>query len=131
MLPDFPGARERWHVAVVDDDIAVLRGLARMLSVRGFEVTTFNSPIEFLAVAGELPIDILLLDLRMPGLDGLTLQATLADRGIWLPTVFLSAHGDVPSSVRALRSGAADFLEKPCDEPTLLASLHRVTELAR
>jgi FixJ family two-component response regulator len=102
-----------------------------MLSVRGFEVTTFHSPMDFLSVVDHLPIDILLLDLRMPELDGLSLQAALADREIWLPTVFLSAHGDVPSSVRALRSGAADFLEKPCDESTLLAALHRVTELAR
>jgi len=115
----------------VDDDIAVLRGLARMLTVRGFEVTTFNSPVDFLSVVGRVEIDILLVDLRMPDLDGLSLQAALNDRDIWLPTVFLSAHGDVSSSVRALRSGAADFLEKPCDEPTLLAALSRVAEMAR
>jgi FixJ family two-component response regulator len=131
MHADFPGARERWHVAVVDDDIAVLRGLARMLTVRGFEVTTFNSPVDFLSAVGHIDVDILLVDLRMPDLDGLSLQAALTDRDIWLPTVFLSAHGDVSTSVRALRSGAVDFLEKPCDEPTLLAALSRVTDLAR
>jgi FixJ family two-component response regulator len=73
----------------------------------------------------------LLVDLRMPGTDGLTLQSMLTERGIKIPTVFLSGHGDVATSVRAIRAGALDFLEKPCDEPVLLASLNRAADAAR
>src|SRR4029078_11144092 len=75
--------------------------------------------------------EMLLLDLRMPESDGLSLQAALTKRGRDIPTVFLSGHGDVATSVRAIRGGAIDFLEKPCDEPTLLASLERASDVAR
>jgi FixJ family two-component response regulator len=67
----------------------------------------------------------------MPVTDGLALQALLAERGVRIPMVFLSGHGDVSTSVRAIRGGAIDFLEKPCDEATLLVSLERAADVAR
>jgi FixJ family two-component response regulator len=102
-----------------------------LLTACGYEVATFQSADEFLeAVATDEP-DALLLDLRMPGTDGLSLVDELRDRGFAVPTVFLSGHADVPTSVRAIRAGAVDFLEKPCDEATLLASLARALDLAQ
>jgi FixJ family two-component response regulator len=131
-MSDQPIDPERsWRIALVDDDIAVLRALARMLTLRGYCVTTFNSAEEFLATLGQYQPEIVLLDLRMPKIDGLALQSLLVDRGVNVPIVFLSGHGDVATSVRAIRGGAVDFLEKPCDESTLLASLERAAEVAR
>jgi FixJ family two-component response regulator len=120
-----------WRIALVDDDVAVLRALARMLTLRGYCVTTFNSADEFLGTLGQYQPEMVLLDLRMPKIDGLALQSLLVDRGVNAPIVFLSGHGDVATSVRAIRGGAVDFLEKPCDESTLLASLERAAEVAR
>ncbi len=120
-----------WRIALVDDDVAVLRALARMLSVRGYDVRTFGSAAEFLLSLETSVPEMLLVDLRMPEIDGLALQSALVERGIRIPTVFLSGHGDVATSVRAIRGGAIDFLEKPCDEPTLFAALDRAAELAR
>jgi len=124
------GTERSWSIAVVDDDVTVLRSLSRLLSVCGYDVTTFASASAFLVALEVWQPDIALLDLRMPESDGLTLQAALAERGHEIPTVFLSGHGDVSSCVRALRNGAIDFLEKPCDEQALLASLARATDAA-
>src|SRR5262245_28490143 len=121
----------QWRIALVDDDVAVLRALARMLTLRGYCVTTFNSAEEFLGTVDQYQPEMVLLDLRMPKIDGLALQSLLAERGVNVPIVFLSGHGDVATSVRAIRGGAVDFLEKPCDESTLLASLERAAEVAR
>jgi FixJ family two-component response regulator len=102
-----------------------------MLTLRGYSVTTFNSAEEFLTTVEQYRPEMVLLDLRMPKIDGLALQTLLAERGVNVPIVFLSGHGDVATSVRAIRGGAVDFLEKPCDESTLLASLDRAAEVAR
>ena len=122
-----------WRVALVDDDTGVLRSLSRMLSMCGYEVTTFTSAADFLVSIDESPPlpEIAVVDLRMPETDGLTLQSLLSDRGVKIPMVFLSGHGDVATSVRAIRAGAVDFLEKPCDETALLASLERAADVAR
>ncbi|HVS23687.1 MAG TPA: response regulator [Gammaproteobacteria bacterium] len=129
-----PGAEPGgpWRVALVDDDTGVLRSLSRMLSMCGYEVTTFTSAADFLVSIDESPPppEIAVVDLRMPETDGLTLQSLLADRGVRIPMVFLSGHGDVATSVRAIRAGAVDFLEKPCDEAALLASLERAADVA-
>ena len=129
MTPGEPGGP--WRIALVDDDVTVLRSLSRMLTLCGYEVTTFRSADTFLTSLDTWQPEILLVDLRMPEVDGLTLQNAMVDRGIKIPTVFLSGHGDVATSVRAIRGGAIDFLEKPCDEPTLLASLERAADVAR
>lgn len=120
-----------WRIALVDDDATVLRSLSRMLTLCGYEVSTFSSADAFLASLRDQQPEMLLVDLRMPVTDGLALQALLAERGVRIPMVFLSGHGDVSTSVRAIRGGAIDFLEKPCDEATLLVSLERAADVAR
>lgn len=131
MAPMTRTAGGPWQVALVDDDLAVLRSLSRMLTLCGYDVTTFASAQAFLSSLDHWQPEVLLVDLRMPETDGLALQSALVERGIRIPTVFLSGHGDVATSVRAIRGGAIDFLEKPCDEPTLLASLERASDVAR
>jgi FixJ family two-component response regulator len=126
-----PTSSRPWRLGIVDDDEAVLRSLGRMLAACGYEVSTFPSADAFLAGLKDNEPDALLLDLRMPGIDGLSLVDQLRERGYSLPTVFLSGHADVPTSVRAIRGGALDFLEKPCDEATLLASLARALDVAQ
>jgi FixJ family two-component response regulator len=123
--------RHSFQVAIVDDDDSVLHALSRLLSAWGYQVTPYAGGSAFLQSLEVQPPDILFVDLRMPGLDGLTLQEAMRARGVRAVTVFLSAHADVASSVRALRGGAIDFLEKPCDEPTFRATLERATDAAR
>jgi len=120
-----------WRIALVDDDATVLRSLSRMLTLCGYEVSTYPSADAFLTSLHEQQPEMLLVDLRMPQIDGLALQQLLFERGVRIPMVFLSGHGDVSTSVRAIRGGAIDFLEKPCDEATLLVSLERAADVAR
>ncbi|HEY4130320.1 MAG TPA: response regulator [Gemmatimonadaceae bacterium] len=125
-----PEGRNQWRLAVVDDDAAVLRSLSRMLGACGYAVSSYASAEAFAdSLTAEIP-DALLVDLRLPGADGLTLLERLREQGHRIPTVFLSGHADVPTSVRAIRAGAVDFLEKPCDESTLLTSLARACDVA-
>jgi FixJ family two-component response regulator len=119
------------HLAIVDDDMAVLRSLSRMLTACGYAVTAFQSAEAFVESLAHGPPDAVLVDLRLPGTDGLSLLEQLRRDGHTMPIVFLSGHADIPTSVRAIRAGAVDFLEKPCDESTLLASLARAFDIAR
>ena len=107
-------------VNVVDDDALVLRSLGRLLRSAGFEVRTFPSSSDFLArtTAGEPGC--VVLDLTMPGLNGLELQERIGDA---CPVVFLSGNADVPASVKAMKAGAVDFLTKPVDREKLLAAV--------
>jgi FixJ family two-component response regulator len=130
MMAPIADHREAWRVALVDDDVSVRKSLSRMISLYGYEVQAFASAQDFLSGFDAWRPDLMLLDLRMPGMDGLALQASLSERGMCIPTVFLSGHGDVTSSVRALRAGAIDFLEKPCEEAELVASLDRAAGIA-
>jgi FixJ family two-component response regulator len=100
-------------VHVVDDDLSVRKSLARLLGGAGHDVRLYSSAEELLAVAGPELDGCLLLDLRLPGASGLELQERLAERGCLAPVVFLTGHGDVPASVRAMKRGAVDFLAKP------------------
>jgi len=109
-------------VHIVDDDEAVRRGLQALLEVNGYAVRTFASAEAFLAAAPSAP-GCILLDLRMPGMGGLELQAELKRRGSRLPVVIITGHGDVPAAVAALKAGASDFLEKPFDSDVVLASV--------
>jgi RNA polymerase sigma factor (sigma-70 family) len=113
------------RVFVVDDDPIVLRALERMLRANDISVETFTSPEAFLQSPPYNGIGCLLLDLKMPGLSGLDVQRAMSRQGISMPIVFLSAQGDVPSTARAMREGAIDFLEKPIDEAQLLAAIDR------
>jgi len=119
------------QLAIVDDDMPVLRSLTRMLSACGYSITAFQSAEAFIESLAHGPPDALLVDLRLPGTDGLSLLEQMREEGHRIPMVFLSGHADVPTSVRAIRAGAVDFLEKPCDESALLASLARAFDIAR
>ncbi len=112
-------------VFLVDDDEALRRATMRLLSSAGFDVRPYGSAEAFLAEYDPSVPGCLLLDLRMPGRNGLELQQVLAERGTPVPIVFLTGHADVPATVRAMKRGAVDFLEKPVPEDQLLAALER------
>src|SRR5262245_36128394 len=113
------------RVFVLDDDPLVVDTLALMLRANGFPVEGFTSPRAFLERPPTDDIACLLLDLRLDAQSGLDVQEDLRRRGYTLPIVFLSGRGDVPSTARAMREGALDFLVKPVDEPQLLEALAR------
>jgi FixJ family two-component response regulator len=111
-------------VCLVDDDAAVRRGLQRLLRASGFQVVAFADARQYLDSAILPDCNCLILDVRMPGIDGLQLQEKLRDHRCAAPIVFLTGHGDIPMSVQALKAGAADFLTKPVDEADLLAAVN-------
>ena len=113
------------RVFAVDDDPSVLKALERMLRVNNFAVEEFTSPSAFLERPPYDGVACLLLDLKMPGLTGLDVQGAMSRKGVLMPIIFLSAEGDVPSTARAMREGAIDFLVKPVDEQQLLDALDR------
>jgi len=110
-------------VFVVDDDDAARLGLERLLVSDGHNVRAYASAEEYLHALDPGVPGCLILDLAMPGQSGLELQAHLAARQVEIPIVFLTGHGDVPASVRALKAGAVDFLEKPADAVALLQAV--------
>jgi FixJ family two-component response regulator len=117
-------------VGIVDDDQSVRKGLARLVKAAGYRVEVFASAREFLARPQQEEPCCLLLDLRMPGLTGLELQEALATAGRQLSIVFISGHGDVVGSVRAMKGGAIDFLTKPVDARELLGAIERAVAKA-
>jgi two-component system, LuxR family, response regulator FixJ len=110
-------------VFVVEDDAAVRESLLLLLGLRGCAARGFDSAESFLAAVRPDSSGCLLLDLRMPGKSGLELQALLAERGIELPVIIVTAHGDVSAARTAFMAGAVDFLEKPVDETALFAAI--------
>jgi FixJ family two-component response regulator len=114
---------ERPCVHVIDDDASFRRAVSRLLQAEGFSVREYSSAGEFLISSPERYSGCILLDLRLPGPTGLELQEALRQRGIHLPIVFLSGHGDIPMSVRAMKAGALDFLTKPVKRPDLLKAV--------
>ncbi len=112
-------------VFVVDDDRSYLTAIARLLRGAGYAVETFSSGADLLARLSGGAGGVVLADLRMPGMNGLELQEALSQSGNPLPVVFLSGHGDVPTTVRALKRGAEDFLTKRAPKEELLAALDR------
>ena len=110
-------------VFVVDDEPLVLTAVARLLRAAGLSVRTFSSAVDFLESYGPDHAGCLLLDMAMPGLDGLSLQKQLKSRGIGLPVIFLTARADVPMTVQAMKEGAADFLTKPPSKEQLLGAV--------
>ena len=122
---------EMGTVFVVDDDSSVRGGLGRLLKSVGLAVETFASAREFLERGRAEGPACLVLDVRLPELSGLDLQAELARAGVAIPIIFITGHGNVPISVRAMKAGAADFMEKPVDEQELLDAVHRALERDR
>jgi two-component system response regulator FixJ len=110
-------------VHVVDDDEAVRESLSLLLMSAGFSCSLFVSALDFLERYKDEGPGCLVLDLQMPGMDGLELQERLVAMGIDLPIIFLTGHGDVPAAVSALRAGAVNFMEKPFDPDVLLDTL--------
>ena len=118
------------QVFLVDDDAAVRKSLARVLREEGFSVEEFDSAEAFLARADRPSEGCLVLDVTMPGLDGLELQARLRHAGQHLPIVFLTGYGDIPMSVQAIKSGATDFLTKPVSSRVLVGAVRAALEQA-
>ena len=110
-------------VFIVDDDDAVCDALGMLLRASGMSVETFNSAQAFLNIYRPQRAGCLLLDIRMPGMSGLDLQDELHKRRYAIPIVFLTGHGDVPLAVRALKRGAADFIETPHEEERLVLAV--------
>jgi FixJ family two-component response regulator len=118
-------------VFVVDDELSVRQSLSRLLRAAGFNVAAFGSAREFLERYDPSTPGCLVLDVAMPGLNGLELQEALAARGSLLPIIFLTGHGDLPSGVRAMKRGAADFLGKPIDATDLIEAVRDAIEKNR
>ncbi len=118
-------------VHVIDDDPSVRTGLARLLKSVGLTVKTFASATEFLDQAAQEEPGCLIVDLRMPAMSGLELQGQLKSRHPDLPIIFLTAYATVPASVRAMKHGALDFLEKPVDDQVLLDAVSQALERDR
>jgi FixJ family two-component response regulator len=118
-------------VCIIDDDASVRRSLQRLLLASGFRVEVFADAQSYLAHCSDVPCGCIVLDVSMPGIDGLELQARLEKEGQGAPIVFLTGHGDIPMSVRAVKAGAADFLTKPVDEVVLLAAVNDAVALHR
>lgn len=110
-------------VYVVDDEPDMLKALERLLGAAGFCVRTFASPEQFLAQHDDTAPGCIVLDLALPGLNGLELQQALQAQGSALPIVFLTGRGDIAASVRAMKLGAADFLTKPVDADELISAV--------
>jgi len=117
-------------IFLVDDDPAVLKSLARALREEGWIVETFESAEAFLARPGSRTRGCLVLDVTMPGLNGLELQRKLAESGQVLPIVFVTGEGDVPMSVQAIKAGASDFLIKPVSSEVLSGVIRSALEKA-
>jgi len=116
-------------VFIVDDDVGVLKAMARRLRMKNYNVETFSSPRDFLAAHDPSIAGCVLLDVSMPDLDGLALQEALSADGNTRPIVFITGKGDIPTTVRAMRAGAVDFLTKPVGDPLLLDAIHRAESI--
>ena len=110
-------------IFIVDDDPAVRDALSMMVEQEGYFVKTFASAEAFLSAYQQEVLGCAVLDVRMPQINGLTLQKMMSDKGILLPIIFLTGHGDIPMSVDAIKAGAYDFLTKPVTREKLLASI--------
>lgn len=118
-------------VFVVDDDPSMRRSLESLLRSVGHDVRLFSSAPEFMQASRPDVPACLVLDVRLPGMSGLAFQEELAKAGISLPIIFITGHGDVPMSVRAMKAGAAEFLTKPFDDQVLLDAVHAALERDR
>jgi FixJ family two-component response regulator len=118
-------------VFVIDDDASTRRSLDTLLRSVGLDVHVFSSAQEFMQAKRTDAPGCLVLDVRLPGMSGLTFQQELARAGVALPIIFLTGHGDVPMTVRAMKAGAVEFLTKPFDDQVLLDAVHAAIERDR
>lgn len=123
--------QNKGRVYVVDDDAGMRDSLEMLLQSEGYAVESFASADVFLESVKPRPCTCLVTDLRMPGLSGLGLQRELENRGVSLPVIFITGHGDVSSAVQAMKQGAMDFLEKPFSNDQLLERIQSCLEQAQ
>jgi two-component system, LuxR family, response regulator FixJ len=116
-------ASEQRFVHLVDDDASVRRSVGFMLRTSGHLVQTYESGADLLKDSSKLERGCILLDIRMPGMDGLEVQQALQDKGVGLPVIIMTGHGDVGLAVKAMKAGAVDFIEKPFEKVALFTSL--------
>src|SRR3546814_47707 len=115
-------------VHIVDDEEALRRSTSYALKTSGYPVKTWTSGAAFLKEVRQVEVGCILLDIRMPDVDGIEVQRILAERGVTMPVVIMTGHGDVSTAVRAMRAGAVDFLEKPFDKASLLRAIEMAFE---
>lgn len=114
---------EHFSIYLVEDDDAVLKSLGALLNSHGYETIPCKSAEQFLSVFEPSRKACVVLDLRLPGMSGIQLQTHLNDIGVSLPIIMVSAHGDLPIAVQAMRAGAIDFIEKPAEADQLLEAV--------
>jgi two-component system, LuxR family, response regulator FixJ len=110
-------------VHIVDDEESIRRSVSFMLKTSGYQVETWSSGQAFLKEVRHAELGCILLDVRMPEIDGLEVQRALAERGVTMPVVIMTGHGDISIAIRAMKSGAVDFLEKPFEKAALIAAI--------
>jgi len=115
-------------IFIVDDDPSIRLALENLLSSIGQPVETYAAAQDFLRDCPRNPAGCLVLDVQMPGLSGLDLQSELSHVGIYLPIIFITGHGDIPTTVRAMKAGAVEFLTKPVSDSELLAAIDQALE---
>lgn len=118
------------HVIVVDDDEAILDSLGLLLEAEGYRVRLFSSGKEFLDKMAELPLACVLLDIRMPEINGIDVLQAIVSQASQLVAIMITGHGDVPLAVRTLQRGAVDFIEKPFDPERILQAIRNAGEIA-
>ena len=112
-------------VHLVDDDGAIRRSAGFLLKTSGYQVRSYESGVDLLRSFSELDKGCILLDIRMPGMDGLEVQQALKDKGVTLPVIIMTGHGDVTLAVKAMKAGAIDFIEKPFEKASLLGAIEQ------
>lgn len=110
-------------VHIVDDDEAIRRSVGFALKTSGFQVRVYENGNEIVKEAPDLATGCILLDIRMPGMDGLEVQEALKSKGVTLPVIIMTGHGDVGLAVRAMKAGAIDFIEKPFEKAVLISAI--------
>jgi len=110
-------------IHIVDDEDSIRRSVGFMLKTSGYQVETWNSGQAFLKEVRHAERGCILLDVRMPEIDGLEVQRALAERGVTMPVVIMTGHGDISIAIRAMKAGAVDFLEKPFEKAALIAAI--------
>jgi two-component system response regulator FixJ len=117
-------------VYVVDDDAAVRRSLERLLAASGFKVIAYATAIDFINAAATLPAGCVLMDVRMPAINGLELQEWMVQTKVMLPVIMMTGQGDVKGAVRAMKSGAVDYIEKPYGDEILVRAIESALKAA-
>lgn len=115
-------------VHIIDDEEAVRRSTSFMLKTSGYAVQSWPSGTAFLRDVRHVEPGCILLDIRMPEMDGLAVQAALVERGVTMPVVILTGHGDIGTAVQAMKAGAVDFLEKPFEKKALLGAIEQACD---